>query len=64
MTLARQGGRALATGRARIYADRIPYDFDRLSRFHIRPFVWSSPAVFLGVMARAWGECLGYLTGR
>jgi len=30
MTLARQGGRALATGRARIYADRIPYDFDRL----------------------------------
>jgi len=34
------------------------------SRVYIRPFVWSSPAVFLGVMARAWGECLGYLTGR
>jgi glycosyltransferase involved in cell wall biosynthesis len=34
------------------------------SRVHLRPFVLSAPLVLLGVMARAWGEFLGYVKGR
>jgi glycosyltransferase involved in cell wall biosynthesis len=34
------------------------------SRVYVRQFVLSSPIVLLAVMARAWGEFLGYTTGR
>jgi len=34
------------------------------SRVYVRQFVASSPVVFLGVLARAWGEFLGYTNGR
>jgi glycosyltransferase involved in cell wall biosynthesis len=34
------------------------------SRVHVRQFVLSSPVVFLGVLARAWGEFLGYKNRR
>jgi GT2 family glycosyltransferase len=33
------------------------------SRVYVRQFVLSSPVVLLAVMARAWGEFLGYVTG-
>jgi len=34
------------------------------SWIYVRQFVLSSPVVLLAVMARAWGEFLGYATGR